>query len=81
MNSESANELKSKADYKDERSFEDSVSVVVIAWGTFARELPSRWQWMQCNLDGIIVGAVGTAALLAVAGIFALVNRKRSAVI
>ncbi len=30
MNSESANELKSKADYKDERSFEDSVSVVVI---------------------------------------------------
>ena len=30
MNSTSANELKSKADYKDERSFEDSVSVVVI---------------------------------------------------
>jgi len=30
MNSSSANELKSKADYKDERSFEDSVSVVVI---------------------------------------------------
>jgi len=30
MNSQSANELKSKVNYKDERSFEDSVSVVVI---------------------------------------------------
>ena len=30
MNAESANELKSKADFKDERSFEDRVSVVVI---------------------------------------------------
>jgi flagellar L-ring protein precursor FlgH len=30
MESESSNELKSKADYKDERKFEDEVSVVVI---------------------------------------------------
>jgi len=30
MNAESSNELKSKADYKDERSFEDRVSVVVM---------------------------------------------------
>jgi len=30
MQAESSNELKSKADYKDERSFEDRVSVVVI---------------------------------------------------
>jgi len=30
MNAESANELSSKADFKDERSFEDRVSVVVI---------------------------------------------------
>ena len=30
MTAESANELKSKADYKDQRSFQDSVSVVVI---------------------------------------------------
>lgn len=30
MNATSANELKSKADFKDERSFEDSVSVVVV---------------------------------------------------
>jgi flagellar L-ring protein precursor FlgH len=30
MNAESSNELKSKADFKDERSFEDRVSVVVM---------------------------------------------------
>ena len=30
MNAESSNELKSKADYKDERKFVDSVTVVVV---------------------------------------------------
>lgn len=58
-----------------------AVSVVVIAWGTFARNLPDGWQWAQCNLDGIIVGAVGTAALMVVAGIFALLNRNRQFVV
>ena len=48
-----------------------------ISWGTFARDLPDSWQWAQCNLDGIIVGAVGTAALMVVAGIFAMINRKQ----
>jgi SSS family solute:Na+ symporter len=55
-----------------------AVSILVIAWGTFARDLPDRWRWAQCNLDAIIVGAVGTAALLIVAGVFALINRNRS---
>ncbi|MHC4120604.1 MAG: sodium:solute symporter family transporter, partial [Planctomycetota bacterium] len=54
-----------------------AVSIVVIAWGTFARDLPDKWRWAQCNLDGIIVGAVGTAALLIVAGVFALTNRRK----
>ncbi len=53
------------------------VSIVVITWGTFARNLPASWQWAQCNLDGIIVGAVGTAALMVVAFIFGLTNRNR----
>ena len=43
------------------------VSIAVISWGTFARSLPANWRWAQCNLDGIIVGAVGTAALIAAA--------------
>ncbi|MFB0553340.1 MAG: sodium/solute symporter [Phycisphaerae bacterium] len=53
------------------------VSIAVISWGTFARNLPPSWQWAQCNLDGIIVGAVGTAALIVVAFIFGLINRNR----
>ena len=54
------------------------VSVVVISWGTFARDLPDSWQWAQCSLDSIIVGAVGTAALMAAAGLFALINKNRN---
>jgi len=54
------------------------VSVIVISWGTFARDLPDSWRWAQCNLDSIIVGAVGTAALMAAAGLFALMNRNRT---
>ncbi len=53
------------------------VSIAVISWGTFARNLPASWQWAQCNLDGIIVGATGTAALMVVAFIFGLTNRNR----
>lgn len=54
-----------------------AVSIVVITWGTFARNLPESWQWAQCNLDGIIIGAVGTAALMIFACLFGLLNRSR----
>jgi len=53
------------------------VSILVISWGTFARNLPDSWQWAQCNLDSIIVGAVGTAGLMVVACFFALMNRNK----
>jgi len=53
------------------------VSIAVITWGTFARDLPVSWRWAQCNLDGIIIGAVGTAALMIVACLFGLLNRNR----
>jgi SSS family solute:Na+ symporter len=52
-----------------------AVSIAVICWGTFAHNLPDGWRWAQCNLDGIIIGAVGTAALMAVALVFGLANR------
>ncbi|MHC4593372.1 MAG: sodium:solute symporter family transporter [Planctomycetota bacterium] len=54
-----------------------AVSIAVITWGTFARNLAGSWQPAQCNLDPIIVGAVGTAALCVVACLFALMNRNR----
>ena len=53
------------------------VSIVVISWGTFARDLPASWQWAQCDLDRIIVGATGTGALMVVACLFGLTNRNR----
>ncbi len=53
------------------------VSIAVISWGTFARNLPASWQWAQCNLDRIIVGATGTGALMVVACLFGLTNRNR----
>ncbi len=56
-----------------------AVSIAVISWGTFARNLPDSWYWAQCKLDGIIIGAVGTGALLVAAGIFALANRNARA--
>ncbi len=52
------------------------VSISVITWGTFARNLPRAWQWAQCDLDRIIIGAVGTAVLILVACLFGLTNRK-----
>lgn len=53
------------------------VSIAVITWGTFARNLPASWQWAQCNLEAIIVGATGTGALMVVAFLFGLTNRNR----
>ena len=56
------------------------VSISVIAWATFARDLPESSFLPECTLEEIIIGAVGTAALMAVAFVFALINRgKREA--
>jgi SSS family solute:Na+ symporter len=53
------------------------VNIAVISWATFARNLPDSWQWAQCNLDRIIIGAVGTGVLMMVACLFGLINWKR----
>ncbi len=55
-----------------------AASIALITWGTFARDLPVSWRWAQCNIDGIIIGAVGTAALVVVAIAFGLINRYRA---
>ncbi len=51
-----------------------AVSVAVISWGTFARNLPARWEWAQCTFDLIITGTVGTAALMVVALVLGLLG-------
>jgi len=40
------------------------VSIAVMIWGTFARGLPAGWSWAECRIDGILVGVLGTAALM-----------------
>ena len=61
-------------------------SLVIISWGTFWRasfldkfdlEIVESWKWSECDLDVVIVGAVGTAALMIVACIFGLMNRNK----
>lgn len=44
-----------------------ALSVVTIAWATFARDLPENLKWAECSIETIIIGAVGTAVLLTVA--------------
>jgi len=53
------------------------LSIIVICWGAFARNLPNSWQWAQCDIDKIIIGAMGTTVLIVVACLFGLTNRKR----
>ncbi|MBN1805781.1 MAG: sodium/solute symporter [Sedimentisphaerales bacterium] len=52
-------------------------SLAVISWATFARDLPESWKWAECNLEGVIIGAAGTAALMIVACVFGLMNRSK----
>ena len=54
-------------------------SLVVILWGTFARDLPLEYAWLQCDIDSIIIGAVGTVGLLALALTFAVLNKRNQA--
>ncbi len=52
-------------------------SILVIGWGTFARNLPPSLSWLECTFDPIIIGAVGTFALLLVAALFAWSNKRK----
>ncbi|NLH43056.1 MAG: sodium:solute symporter, partial [Planctomycetes bacterium] len=51
------------------------VSVAVISWGTFARNLTAAWKWAEPPFDPILVGVVGTAALMTVALFLSWSNR------
>lgn len=61
------------------------VSVAVISWATFVRDsflskfgmqISDSWKWIECNMDVVAIGAVGTAALMVVACVFGLINRR-----
>ena len=50
--------------------------ILIIIWGSFMRSLPAGWEWLECTLDPIIIGAVSTAGLVALALMFVVVNRS-----
>jgi SSS family solute:Na+ symporter len=52
------------------------ISSIVIGWGTFARSpyLPESLLWMECHIDGILIGAMGTFSLLLVALVLSRFN-------
>ena len=53
-----------------------AISILVILWGTFSSKWPAAWQWAAWQVDDIILGTVGTAALLAAALLFGWLNTK-----
>ncbi len=53
-----------------------AVSIVLISWGTFARGLPQNLFWLECRIDPILMGALGTAGLLLTALVFHVWNKS-----
>jgi len=54
------------------------ISVVVIVWSTFARNISGSFNWLNCTIDPILSGVLGTGFLLIYA-IFIHMVKKRSA--
>jgi len=52
-------------------------SILTIIWGTFLRELPEPYSWLECSIDPIIIGAASTAGLIVLALFFAVFNKRK----
>ena len=52
-------------------------SILIIIWGTFLRDLPENFKWLECTLDPIIVGAVATVGLIMLALVFVQLNKNK----
>ncbi|MEN8204341.1 MAG: sodium/solute symporter, partial [Bacteroidota bacterium] len=50
-------------------------SIILIIWGSFFRDLPEQYAWIECRLDPIIIGATSTAGLVLLALIFVVINK------
>ncbi len=51
-------------------------SIVIIIWGSFFRNLPDGYAWLECTVDPIIVGAMSTTGLVLLALLFVIVNKR-----
>ncbi|HLT50857.1 MAG TPA: sodium/solute symporter [Arenibacter sp.] len=52
-------------------------SILIIVWGTFVRDLPAPYSWLECTMDPIIIGAASTAGLILMALVFVFFNKRR----
>lgn len=52
-------------------------SILIIVWGTFLRDLSPNFSWLECTIDPIIIGAVGTAGLISLALLFVVINKNK----
>jgi SSS family solute:Na+ symporter len=51
-------------------------SILIIIWGSFFRNLPDNYAWLECTVDPIIIGAMSTTGLVLLALFFVFVNKK-----
>lgn len=52
-------------------------SILIIVWGSFLRNLPPNLAWLECRIDPIIIGAVGTTGMILLALVFVVMNKKK----
>lgn len=53
-----------------------SLSIIVISWSTFSRNLPESFSWLNSSIDPILSGVLGTIVLLFYGLIIHVVNKK-----
>ncbi len=52
-------------------------SILLILWGSFFRDLPNNYAWLECTIDPIIIGALSTTGLVLLALWFVIVNKRK----
>lgn len=52
-------------------------SVLIILWGSFLRDLPENLSWLECTIDPIIIGAIGTAGMVILSLLFVVINKSK----
>ncbi len=50
-------------------------SLLIIIWGSFLRDLPDQFAWIESKIDPIIIGAMSTLGLLVLALVFVVANK------
>ena len=53
-----------------------AASVITISWGTFCRNIEGNLSWLNCTIDPILVGVMGTLFLMLVAFLFGIWNKR-----